>query len=78
MKESVTYQAILAEGRIEGETRGEAKGLREALLRLGRARLGEPDPATEQTIQALNDPRRLQELFDRAITAERWSDVLKD
>ena len=43
MRESTTYQAILDEGRAEGQ----AAEARKLLLRLGRKHLGEPDAAVE-------------------------------
>jgi hypothetical protein len=46
MKESVTYQAILEEGRAEAEKR--------YLLLLGSQRLGQPDAAMHAALDAID------------------------
>lgn len=72
MKESDTYQAILE----EGEVRGEVKGERNALLRLGSKRFGQPDEATLATLQAITTVERLEQLMDRLLEAESWAELL--
>jgi hypothetical protein len=88
MKESSTYQAILQEGEAKGEARGEARGRvegeakgrvegeRNVLLRLGARRFGEPDAFTLETIQAITSLERLDQLNDRLLEAENWSELL--
>ena len=90
MKESVTYQAILAEGKAEGKaegrTEGEVEGLvREAqkiLLHAGRKRLGPPDAATIARIELLTDLDRLEGLIDRVVDpssgAASWEKLLSE
>ena len=86
MKESWVYQDILAEGRAEGEAegaegeaRGKAEGAsrrRNALLRLGRKKLGEPDEPVLSLLAALGDLDRLNLLLDALLEAARWDDLL--
>ncbi|MBY0527705.1 MAG: hypothetical protein K2R98_30185, partial [Gemmataceae bacterium] len=59
MKESTTYQAILAEGKVEGR----AEGLRKALLVVGQRQFGEPDKATRATVEAVTDAAHLEQLL---------------
>lgn len=80
MKESVTYQAILEEGRAEGEARGEARGkaeeARSLLLRLGRKRFGPPDTAAGVSIAAIDSVERLEHLAERLLEVESWQELL--
>jgi predicted transposase YdaD len=72
MRESSTYQAILAEGRGEGAV-AEAK----KVLRLqGDDAFGPPDARTAALIERLNDLARLEELLKRVRTAGSWQDLL--
>jgi predicted transposase YdaD len=61
MKESVTYQAIVAEGEAKGEVRGRIGEARRLVLRLGRQRLGEPPAGVGKAIEQINDVDRLLE-----------------
>jgi predicted transposase YdaD len=74
MRDSLTYQAILEEGREEGRAEGE----RRALLRWGTARLGPPDDATRSQIEAISDIETLDRLTDRLLTASSWGELLAD
>ena len=92
MEESWVYQDILAKGRAEGEAKGRAEGeakgeargkaegaveeARNALLRLGRKKLGEPDERVLSAIAALGDLDRLNLLLDGLLDAARWDDLL--
>ena len=88
MKESWVYQDILAEGKAEGRAEGEAEGraegkaegaveeARNALLRLGRKKLGEPDERVLSLLAALGDLDRLNLLLDALLEAARWDDLL--
>lgn len=82
MKESDTYQAILEEGAAIGEARGEAigevKGERNALLRLGSKRFGQPDATTIAAIQAITTLEQLEQLMDRLLEAESWAELLNN
>jgi Domain of unknown function (DUF4351) len=64
MKESSTFQAILAE---------EA---RKIILRQGRLRFGSISPAVEAALQGITDVERLERMSERLLTASTWQDVL--
>jgi predicted transposase YdaD len=68
MKESVTYQAVVEEGRIEEARR--------ALLLVGKELLGKPDAATKGAINALEDVAQLEELMRRAAHVGSWQELL--
>jgi predicted transposase YdaD len=68
MKESVTYQAILEEGR--------EKGLRRAVLLQASQRFGPPDDADRGRLEAVTGEARLEALAARVLTAESWDDLL--
>jgi predicted transposase YdaD len=72
MKESVTYQAIVEEGRVDGrvETR------QEDILRLGRKRLGRPSAATQAALRDIQDADRLARILDEVYTASSWKELL--
>jgi hypothetical protein len=80
MKESSTYQAILAEGLAEGRTQGRTEGaIAEAkkVLRLqADAAFGPPDARTATAIERLDDLPRLEELLLRFRTAASWQELL--
>ena len=73
MRESVTYQMILDEGRVEG--RVEAK--QSTLLLLGRKRFGEPDEATREVLRSIQDLDRLDRLSERLLDASGWQELLQ-
>ena len=85
MRESTTYQAILDEGRAEGEVKGRAEGeikdraeeARRLLLRLGRKHLGEPGEAVEAAVRAITDVERLELLAERTTDFGSWRDLLR-
>lgn len=93
MRESTAYQAILDEGRAEGEIKGRAEGLikgreegltmgqveeaRQLLLRLGRKRLGPPEPIVEEAVRTINDLQRLESLIERLLDVASWQDLLR-
>ena len=74
MKESVTYQAILEEGKIEGEI----KEARRILLLLGRQQFGEPSAKVHAALEALTDVNRLEELTVHLKDAASWQELLAD
>lgn len=76
MKESTTYQAILAEGEARGELQGTLSEARRLLLRLGRKRLGEPSAAILARIEAVTDPETLERWIEEAVEKEAWEDVV--
>jgi predicted transposase YdaD len=83
IEESWVYQDIIAKGRAEGRAEGEAKGraegaieeARNALLRLGRKKLGEPDARVLCLLSELADLDRLNLLLESVLDAERWDDL---
>ena len=68
MKESVTYQAIVEEGVIQG--------VHEFLLRQGRKKFGIPDARTESTLRSITDLDRLNDLSERLLDVSNWSELL--
>lgn len=72
MKESVTYQAVLSEGRVEGRVE-EAKRI---IIRQASKRFGPASTASLSRLEGVGDPERLEELADRVLTAEGWDDLL--
>ncbi len=72
MKESSTYQAILAEGAAHGAV-VEAK---KAIRLLGDDAFGLPDTATAAVIEQTEDLARLEEMLKRARTAKSWQELL--
>jgi predicted transposase YdaD len=76
MRESSTYQAVLDEGRAEGEARGRAEGARRVVLRLGTRRFGPPDRRTRAALQAIADVEQIEQLGDRVLDASSWAELL--
>jgi predicted transposase YdaD len=80
MEESSFYQLILERGEARGvalgEARGEAKALRDTILRLGRRHLGEPTPQVVETLMGLSEVERLRQLTDRLLDVTSWEDLL--
>ena len=76
MKDSVTYQAIIAEGEARGETRGRAKEARDLILRLGRKRFGPPAAPAAAALAAIDSVERLEQLAERLLEAESWDELL--
>src|SRR5205807_3120183 len=76
MKESSTYQAILEEGRTEGDLRGAVAEAKKVLRLLGDDAFGPPNARTAAVIEGLNDLPRLEELLKRLRTANSWQEVL--
>jgi hypothetical protein len=68
MKESVTYQAIVEQGRVEAR--------QEVLLELGEKRFGPPGESTTAAIRATTDLDRLKQLSDRLLDASSWQELL--
>jgi predicted transposase YdaD len=76
MKESVTYQAIVAEGRIEGRAEGALEEAQKMLLLVGSKPLGRPDKATRAAVQVIGDLRKLEELGQRVFEVRSWQELL--
>ena len=79
MRESSTYQKILADGRIdgliEGEEIGMVKGERDALFRIASRRLGEPDKTMREIVERAT-LSRIQAWIDKVIEVESWQELL--
>jgi predicted transposase YdaD len=80
MKESATYQAILAEGREEGRQEGRTEGavaeVKKVLRLLGDEALGPPDARITAAIERLTDLTQLEELLKRVRTAASWQELI--
>ena len=68
MRESVTFQAILEEGRVEE--------LHRMILRQRRRRFGEADEATRQQIEAMRDIDRLEDLGEQLVIVSSWDELM--
>lgn len=84
MKESSTYQAILAEGLAEGKAEGKAEGeaigkaaeARRMLLLQGRDRFGEPSAKIMASLDAMTDLSQLEALAVRLLHVKTWEELL--
>ena len=76
MKESVTYQAILQEGRAEGRAEGEADEARKLLLLQGRDQFGEPSAKIVARLDTVTDLGRLEALVLRLRHVKTWEELL--
>jgi predicted transposase YdaD len=72
MKDSVTYQAIVKEGKAEGKADGE----RAALVRIGSKRLGPPTSEILATLEAIADAQTLERMIDRSLDAKTWDEIV--
>jgi predicted transposase YdaD len=81
MEESVTYQAILARGEARGEARGLEQGRllsdRQAIVRVGRKRLGEPTPQTLTALETIGQTEQLERLLDRILEVKTWEELFQ-
>lgn len=78
MRDSVTYQAILDEGREEGRQEGQIQLAHKTLLRLGTRRFHEPTEEIRLRIEALTNLEKLQNLLDRVIEVQSWEELFAD
>ncbi len=80
MRESVTYQAIVEEGRQEGIQTGiqvgRAEEARNILLRQGSVRFGLPSEAVQATVESINTLEMLEILSVRLLSVESWTELL--
>jgi predicted transposase YdaD len=82
MRESVTYQDILAEGRQEGIQQGIEEGLQQGLTELRRVLLlqgtglfGPPSPEARARLEDESGIERLEELAQRIIRVKSWDEL---
>lgn len=76
LQDSSTYQAILAEGRAEGEARGRIAEARRLLIALGSEKLGAPSQPITTALDRIDDLQHLERLHHRLLTATTWSELL--
>lgn len=76
MRESVTYQAILDEGREEGREEGRIDEVKRMIIRLGQKWLGAPGENATATLAALTDLERLELLLERLKDVRSWDELL--
>lgn len=72
MRDSVTYQAILAEGEAEGAL----KEARKLLLSLGTQRFGRPSAAVREALSGITTVERLERLSEHLLKVESWDELL--
>lgn len=73
MKESVTYQAIVEEGRREGAL----AEIRKVLLRVGQHQFGAPAPDDIRiTLEGTHDLEQLEQLTERVLEVDSWEALL--
>jgi predicted transposase YdaD len=76
MKESSTYQAILEEGRTEGQLQGAIAEAKKVLRLQGEDAFGPLDARINALIERLNDLPQLEDLLRRIRTAGSWRELL--
>lgn len=76
MKESATYQAILEEGRAEGEAKGMLAEAKKVLRLLGESRFGPLDAQGATTLESIKDVPRLEELIVKLPHVGSWQELL--
>lgn len=72
MRESSTYQQVLAEGRVEGRV----EGARAVLLQLGARQFGPPDARVRAALDAIGDPEQIAQLSNRLLEVGSWDELL--
>jgi hypothetical protein len=72
MEESVTCQAILEKGRLNGMVEGE----RLMLLHLGEHRFGPPTAEVKAALEAISDTGRVDSLAERMLDVDTWQELL--
>jgi predicted transposase YdaD len=90
MRESVTYQIILEEGREEGREAGREEGreegelhgrvreARDLVVQFGTEQFGPPDPAVLARLNAIEDRARLESLIRATFSTTSWQELLAD
>ncbi len=77
MKESSTYQAILEEGRAEGQSQGAITEGRKLLRLRGEEAFGPPDARILALLERINDLTQLEDLFKRVSAVKSWQDLFE-
>jgi predicted transposase YdaD len=80
MNESVTFQAILEQGREQGREQGLEQGrLQEAvalLFKVGRKQFGAASPSVVTSIEQITDLSRIEQLHERLHEVKSWDELL--
>ena len=77
MKESVTYQAILNEGRAEGLAQGASQEARRILIKLGEQKFQQPPNAeTRAVLEAIQEPETLEQMTLRVHQSTSWEELV--
>ncbi|MFN8634097.1 MAG: hypothetical protein U0893_09595 [Chloroflexota bacterium] len=72
MRESTTYQAILEEGREEGQL----LDARRMVVELGTAKFGAPDLAASAALETIGDLAALHRLAVGVLRVSSWQELL--
>ncbi len=76
MKESVTYQAIVEERKMEGIFEGKVAARQEVGLDLGQKRFGPLSPQSETALRNITDPERLSNVIRALLDVSSWEELL--
>lgn len=76
IEESRVDQSLFARREAKRKADGEARGIAEDLLRMGRTRPGVPDERIEAAVMAISNRERLLHLIDRLGDASSWDVVI--
>jgi predicted transposase YdaD len=80
IEESSVYQDIFAKGKADGLVDGRAAGrieeARQAVLQVGRKKLGQPDEEVRKRIAAIDNVDRLNALLERILDVSSWDELL--
>ncbi len=75
MRESVTYQMILEEGRVEGRAEGKLEAMQRVLALLGEQRFHLSPEVAQSAVSQVRSAERLDELLRKACVAQSWEEV---
>jgi len=70
MKDSVTYQEIVNEGKVQGR--------HDFLLQVCRKKFGPPDEPTMRKLRSIEDVDRLAQLAERIFDVTSWDELLAE
>ena len=76
MKESTTFQEIVEIGEVRGEARGRVAGERDALIRAGTRKFGQPGRAVVAQLSTIADPAELGRLIERVFDVGSWDELI--
>jgi predicted transposase YdaD len=76
VEESVTYQAIIEEGKAQGRQEGVILEARKNLRLVGTKLFGSPSAAVTATLEEIDNPEKLEGLLVRAVDVMSWEELL--